>query len=432
MTIAKKKWLMILGVRTGYAVPSHAKKFLAQADVLLGNEKNIAAIIDEVPQKITRQILFRPFDKNITWLKKMANQDKKVVFAVTGDPNFFGASKIIIKHFDLEGIEIVPAISVVSQVAGKMGWAVEDVITLSTHGDETTRPIQQIVNHLHHQAKIIIIGRDGAQINSLAQLLCDKGFGKSNITIFSNLGDEQEKTTKQTAEQIIKSESRQENFYTLAISLVASQHNAGTMTTAGHANNFFIHDGQITKPETRAIILAKLQPAPHKILWDIGGGSGSVAIEWALRGGRAITIEEKKSRYDNIKKNILQFGLGNNVVAYHNLAEKIITKLIKKNPAMMNDEDWASYPPDVIFVGGGVSNEKLMASLWQILPSGKKILSASYSLEGFAAQLQQQKKWGGDIMTVVIDEALPIGDSKKFHALTTSQKTTLHLITKNT
>ena len=415
----KNKWLLVLGVRDGYDLPPIAKKFLKTADGVIGSRRNLALVTPSLPATTMQQELTRPFANNIDWLKKMKIQHKKIAFVATGDPSFFGAAKILRDSFDHKGMLVVPAVSIVSMVAATIGWAIEDSITLSTHGSDVLRPIAQLVRHLHHGAKIIVIARDGAQLAAIASLLKEKKFGDSRLTIFANLGEDNEKITQLPASAVTASQQFEMDFYTIAIDAIADNNAARgqLITTAGHPVDFFNHDGQITKPETRAIILSKLQPAPKKILWDIGAGAGSVTIEWALCGGQAVAVEEKKNRYDNIITNIAQFGLQNHVIAINESAEKFLAN--KKNQQ-----------PDVVFVGGGVSNKKLMTMAWRSLPSHGRLVSASHSVEGQMAQHEHQQQWGGDIMTISIAEKKAMTNSKKFHAMTTQQQTTLHIVDK--
>ncbi|MGI9461724.1 MAG: precorrin-6y C5,15-methyltransferase (decarboxylating) subunit CbiE [Alphaproteobacteria bacterium] len=415
------KWLMILGVRSGYTIPQIAEDFLKKSDAILTSKKNLSLIKNHLPKNIKIQNILRPFNKNIDWLKKQKSQGKKIIFIASGDPNFFGTSKIILQQFTKNKISIIPAVSIISLVAGKMGWAIEDCHHLSVHGSPVNRPVNQILHHLYHRAKIIIIGYDKKQIHQIADLLNNNDFGKSLITIFNQLGEDDEKILQLKSQTIHPRKNLPYNFYTLAIEVLAQNPNASSqktlMPTAGHDNMMFAHDGQITKAETRAVILAKLKPAREKILWDIGAGSGSVIIEWGLLGGQGIAIEEKKSRHQLIKQNIAHFGLEKKIITYHGSAENI---MVKKNLP----------PPDAIFVGGGVSNEKLMTQLWQLLSDDKILLSASHSIEGFMAQLLWQKKCGGDITTITIEQKTPMKGSKKFHTMAMKQKTTLHLLCK--
>ncbi|HZU91690.1 MAG TPA: precorrin-6Y C5,15-methyltransferase (decarboxylating) subunit CbiT, partial [Stellaceae bacterium] len=157
----------------------------------------------------------------------------------------------------------------------------------------------------------------------------------------------------------------------------------------------FRHDGQLTKRELRAMTLAALAPVPGQLLWDVGAGCGSVAIEW-LRAGEqraAIAIERRPERAALIAHNAAALGVP---------GLEIVTAAA---PAAL-----AGLPrPDAIFVGGGLGAPGLLDSLWAALPPGGRLVANAVTLEGEARLLAWRREKGGALIRIAVSRAEPLG-----------------------
>ena len=155
------------------------------------------------------------------------------------------------------------------------------------------------------------------------------------------------------------------------------------------------HDGQLTKREVRAITLARLAPAPGVLLWDVGAGAGSVAIEWmrAAPSCRAIAIEGRRDRATRITSNAVALGVPS------------LRVVAAEAPAALTGLD----PPDAIFIGGGVSVPGMIDACWEALRPGGRLVVNTVTVEGEQAVLRARGGRGGDLTRIAIDRAAPIG-----------------------
>ena len=129
----------------------------------------------------------------------------------------------------------------------------------------------------------------------------------------------------------------------------------------GLADSHFANDGQITKRPIRALTLSALAPRPGELLWDIGGGSGSISAEWCLAapGACAVTFEPRAERLENITENARRFGLSHRM-----------TSVLGRAPDVL-----AGQPlPDVVFIGGG-GRRDLLDYLRDHLPTGTRLVA---------------------------------------------------------
>ena len=130
---------------------------------------------------------------------------------------------------------------------------------------------------------------------------------------------------------------------------------AGLPRASGLADDLFVHDGQITKRPMRALALSALAPRPGERLWDIGAGSGSISVEWALAGGSAIAIETREDRAANIRANAAAFGLSHRITIVTGSAPAALARLDK---------------PDAVFIGGGL-DAAMFDAVWPLLPTAR-------------------------------------------------------------
>ncbi|GAA2398507.1 hypothetical protein GCM10010191_01540 [Actinomadura vinacea] len=170
---------------------------------------------------------------------------------------------------------------------------------------------------------------------------------------------------------------------------------AGT-AVPGLPDGVYDHDGQLTKREVRAITLARLAPAPGELLWDVGAGAGSVAIEWARAhpACRAIAVEAAPERAARAAANAAALGVP---------GLRVVTGTA---PAALAGLD----APDAIFVGGGVTAPGMIDTCWRALrrPGGRLVVN-TVTVEGERAVLEARARLGGELVRIAIDRAAPIG-----------------------
>jgi precorrin-6Y C5,15-methyltransferase (decarboxylating) len=182
---------------------------------------------------------------------------------------------------------------------------------------------------------------------------------------------------------------------TIALEVVAGP-DAGVLPRApGLPDEAFEHDGQITKRDIRAITLSALAPRRGELLWDVGAGSGSVAIEWMLAdpANRAVAIEARHDRAARIARNALSLGVP---------ALSVVTG---EAPDMLEDLP----RPDAIFIGGGSGRPGVIERVLAALPSGGRFVVNALTLETQAASVGWRALWGGELVQIAVAHAEPVG-----------------------
>jgi precorrin-6Y C5,15-methyltransferase (decarboxylating) len=237
--------------------------------------------------------------------------------------------------------------------------------------------------------------RDGKAAADLAQWLTARGWGESRLWALSALGGPRE--------SIVVSRASDYNDPSVASPLaiaLQAEGAAGLPRCSGLPDDLFIHDGQITKRPMRALALSALAPRPRELLWDIGAGSGSVAVEWALAGGRALAIEAREDRAGNIRGNAAAFGLAHRI--------KVITG---RAPDALSDLE----KPDAVFFGGGL-DAALFKCAWALMPSHARVVAHSVTLETESILSELHSRHGGALMRVEIAHAAPLGGFRSWEA----------------
>jgi precorrin-6Y C5,15-methyltransferase (decarboxylating) len=185
---------------------------------------------------------------------------------------------------------------------------------------------------------------------------------------------------------------------TIALEVVAAPTRA-IPRASGLPDALFEHDGQITKREVRAMTLAALAPRRGELLWDVGAGCGSVAIEWMLNdpANRAIAIEQNPERVARIARNAAALGVPSLQVVEGGA------------PAAT-----ASLPqPDAVFVGGGASDGDLLDHVLAALTPGGRLVVNAVTLQGQAELIKRFETHGGDLVQANIARADRVG---RFHS----------------
>ena len=250
-----------------------------------------------------------------------------------------------------------------------------------------------MIPQLQPGAKLLCLTWDETTAGHLAALLRGRGMGRSKLHVLEALGGERERTMSTTADEFALRDIDPLNVVALEI---AADVGARVIPLApGLPDEWFEHDGQITKREIRAMTLSALRPFRGAHLWDIGAGSGSIAIEWALRdpANRATAVEADATRASRISENAGALGVPDLAVV-HGRAPKSLTGLP---------------PPDAVFIGGGGGDGTLVDAAWQVLPPGGRLVINAVTLETQAALIAQQALRGGELIMLAVSRADSVG-----------------------
>lgn len=326
-----------------------------------------------------------PFDALIDVLESY--RGKRVVVLATGDPLWFSVGARIGRAIDPSEIIYHPQLSAFQLAAARMGWSMPDVETLTVHG----RPVEQMIAYIQPDIRLLILTTGTETPAQIARFLSDRGFGESKLTVLAAMGGKDE----QRFEGIARDWAHEvPAFNTMAVECIAAPDAALLPRVPGLSDDLFQSDGTMTKQEVRAATLAKLMPMRGALLWDIGTGCGSVAVEWmrAARYARAIGIEPRADRRAMAAANALALG-----------APKL--ELIDgKVPEALSGLD----APDAVFIGGGLSAETFEAAWTALRPLGRLVANA-VTLESEAVLIGLHKKHDGQLVKLQVNRAEPVG-----------------------
>lgn len=385
-------WLSVVGLgEDGLNGLAPAARTLAEdAEILIGGERHLA-LLPELPNQ-TRMTWTRPLLDLVDRITDY--RGRRVCVLATGDPMWFGIGVTLAKRVPADEMRIFPHVSAFSLAAARMGWAVDACDCLTLHG----RPLDLLGLYLQPNAKLLILSDNGQTPAQVAAFLAKRGFGSATITVLEHMGGAAERRQDGVAKSWSLADCA--DFNTLAVQL---HDGPGLSRLAGLDDDLFLHDGNITKREIRAVTLSKLAPFAGDLLWDVGAGSGSIGIEWLRtdRRNRAIAIELREGRRGMIAQNALALG-----VPHLEIVGGSVPAALDGLPA-----------PDAIFIGGGIMAEGLVARCWDALKPGGRLVANVVTLEGEAKVVQARQSYGGDLGRFAVYRAEPVGRFHGWHAM---------------
>jgi precorrin-6Y C5,15-methyltransferase (decarboxylating) len=286
----------------------------------------------------------------------------------------------------------LPQPSSFSLAAARLGWSLQDVTPVSLHG----RALEGIVRYLQPGARILALSWDGETPAKLAALLRTRGFGESKIIVLERMGGPAERIRSAIANNFDL--GKVEPLNTIALEVVGPA-SAALSLAPGLDDTLFEHDGQLTKRDVRAVTLAALAPRQGELLWDVGLGAGSIAIEWLLRHPslKAIGIEEGVERAARAARNAATLGTPDLEIV-QGAAPAALAGL----PA-----------PDAVFIGGGLGDAGLFDAVWSALKPGGRLVANAVSLGSEATLIELFQRHGGELTRLEIAKSGPAGRSGK-------------------
>ncbi|HMA75310.1 MAG TPA: precorrin-6y C5,15-methyltransferase (decarboxylating) subunit CbiE [Xanthobacteraceae bacterium] len=384
---APRRWLSIVGIgEDGIdALTPVARGLVGDADIVFGGKRHLALAAPLIHGAT------RPwpslFDRAVD--EVLAQRHRQVCVLASGDPFVYGVGTLLARRIDPGETVVVPAPSAFSLAAARLGWALPETAQVSLHG----RALDLVRPHLQPGMRVLALtsGSDGPA--ELARLMTATGFGASPFMVLEALGGVRERVRATTAAKYDLHEVNDLNI--VAIEVRAAADARVIARVVGLPDAMFEHDGQITKREIRAITLSSLAPLRGELLWDIGAGSGSVAIEWMLADPslRAIVIERRPDRAARIRRNAAMFGVpGLEVI------EGEVPFVLKDLPQ-----------PDAIFIGGGASDPGVVDAATSILRAGGRLVVNAVTLETEGVLIARHGTLGGELTRLAITRADVIG-----------------------
>lgn len=385
-------WLTVVGLGADGpgGLPPATRAVIENAEILVGGDRHLGLVANGYCEKVAWGF---PLDETMETIA--ANRGKRVVVLATGDPMAYGIGSTLARHFEPEDMAILPAPGAFSLAAARLAWPLDGCVCLTLHG----RPIDLLAYHAQPGVRLLILSHDGSTPAKVAARIAELGYGPSRISVLENMGAVEEARHDGTAEawpDVVITD-----LNTIAVECIAEPNAQIYPHTPGLPDDAFVHDGQLTKRVVRAATLAALAPLPGHHLWDLGAGSGAVAIEWLRaaqnaqgRGASAVAVERDPARAGRIAENASRLGTPFLDIVTADIAAAL--------------PDLA--PPDAVFLGGGLSTEGLVETVWQALKPGGRLVANAVTLESEQILAGAHGTFGGEMSRIAVSHAEPVGE----------------------
>ena len=307
---------------------------IKQADVLIAGQR-LLDFFDDLP------VQKKKIDKNLKEvvdfiLKCMETQS--IVVLASGDPLFFGIGSRIVNAVGSDNVRIYPNVSSVAAAFARIKEPWNNATVVSLHGRQNEN---KLFNCLQKKEFVAVFTDPRRNPAWLAQRLIEKGLVNFKLCVLESLGTPSERVNWYRPHQAAKIDFSDPSLVIIKRKPMAFDDNFQPFV--GMPDDWFDHgEGLITKSEIRALTLSKLRLRSEHIVWDLGAGSGSVAVEAALlvKKGQVFAVEKKSGRINQIQSNKARFGTTNLAIIQAELPDGL---------AQLP-------PPDRIFIGGGGQN----------------------------------------------------------------------------
>ncbi len=386
-------WLAIVGLGEDgvAALAPAARALIASAETIVGGARHLALI----PAGRAERLQWKsPLAATIPEIA--LRRGRRVVVVASGDPLCYGVAAMLLREFAPDEMIVCPAPSAFQLAAARLKWPLESCTTISLHG----RPLEALRLHLAPGARILALSTDGATPSRAAALLRDAGWGPSSLIVLEHMGGPRERRVEAAA-----SDWRDEvaDLNLLALECRPGPGARARSRLAGLPDDAFAHDGQITKREVRAATLAALAPLPGERLWDVGAGSGSIAIEWLRSGSamRAVAVERDPARAALAAQNAATLGVPELEIVIGAAPDSL-----QKLPS-----------PDAVFWGGGLGDPAIFDACWRALKPSGRLVANAVTLAGEAALIALAEAHGGDLVRIAVARAETLGRHRAFRPL---------------
>lgn len=381
------KWLSVVGIgENGLpGLSPVARSLVEQAEVLVGGDRHLAMLPTDDPRE--KWVWSSPIAHTIDEI--IRRQGQSICVLASGDPMCYGIGATLTRKIPIAQMTIIPAPSALALACARLGWSFTEVEILSLCG----RDPALIQAAIYPGARLLILSEGKNTPAIVAQMLTQRGYGNSQITVLERMGGAHERIVEDIASTWMATDLADLN--TIAITCVADPNVMPLSRLAGLPDAAYHHDGQLTKREVRSLTLAALAPIPGQLLWDVGAGCGSIGIEWMRSNSRClcIAIEQHPARLQYIADNATALGTPNlNIIA-------------GVAPASLQDLP----QPDAIFIGGGLTTPDLFETCWNTLRPGGRLVANAVTVEGEQQLFQWHSQFQGELTRIAIQRAEPVG-----------------------
>ncbi|MGC4907447.1 precorrin-6y C5,15-methyltransferase (decarboxylating) subunit CbiE [Streptomyces cyaneofuscatus] len=369
-----------------------AREALREAEVVIGGARQL----DLLPPECAGVRVAWPSPLRPAVPRLLAeHRERRIAVLASGDPMFYGIGRALAEELGPEALRVLPHPSSVSYACARLGWPLEDTEVVTLVG----RPASRLAVSLHEGRRLLALSADATTPATVAALLTAHGFGPSRMRVLEQLGSEAEAYVEGVAETWTHAPGDRLNV--IAIDCRASADALRLGAVPGLPDEAYEHDGQLTKRHIRAATLGALAPAPGELLWDVGGGSGSIAIEWMRTHPtcRAVSVERDPARAERIARNADRLGVP---------GLRVVTG---PAPASLSELSELSElgVPDAVFIGGGLTAPGLLDACWEALRPGGRLVANTVTLESEALLAERYRAYGGELTRLAVAHAVPVG-----------------------
>lgn len=314
---------------------------------------------------------------------------REVCVLASGDPMFYGIGSTLVRLLGPARVRVLPHVSSLSLACARLGWPVEQVDVVSLVG----RPPAALTAALQPGRRLVVLGAGPGSPSVVAGLLVEHGYGPSTMTVLSDLGASPESEPRGTADGWTAAEVSP--LHVIAVECALAPGAEPLARVPGLPDAAYEHDGQLTKRDVRAVTLSRLAPTSGELLWDVGAGAGSIAIEWMRchPSCAAVAIESRADRAAAIRRNAERLGVPS------------LRVVEGKAPGALDGLP----TPDAVFVGGGATAPGLLERCWTALRPGGRLVVNAVTLESEAVVGQWYGRIGGDLVRLAVQRASPVG-----------------------
>jgi precorrin-6Y C5,15-methyltransferase (decarboxylating) len=353
---------------------------VSAAEVLMGSARQLAL----VPSAEAEQVAWpSPLSEALPGLLH-EHHGRRVCVLASGDPTFHGIGTTLTRLLGVDAVHVIPHPSSVSLACARLGWPQDQVQVVSLVGD----PVELVHPHVQPGRRILILSWGAHTPAEVAALLVARGYGASAITVLEQLGG--------PSERVRTSPAAEWSGDVDALNVIGVECQDGPLlsTVPGLPDDAYENDGQLTKREVRTVTLSRLAPVPGQLLWDVGGGAGSIAIEWSRHHPtcRAIAIERDPDRAKRLDRNASALGV-------------TVRTVLGKAPAALDGLE----TPDAVFVGGGATAPGMIEACWNALAPGGRLVVNGVTLETEALIARWYGELGGDLVRLDVQRASAVG-----------------------
>ncbi|MEU6562812.1 precorrin-6y C5,15-methyltransferase (decarboxylating) subunit CbiE [Nocardia nova] len=362
---------------------------IAAAEVLFGSRRQLDLIPADA-STATRRSWPSPLLPALPELLA-AHRGSRICVLASGDPMFYGIGVTLAKLLGPQAIRVFPQPSSATLACARLGWATARTPVVSAVG----RPLETVLPELADGRRLLVLSADEQSPVRLAELLRRNGYGGSRLTVLEQLGGPGERSVTGLARDWSRPPGDPLNI--VAVEAARDPGVVHTTRLPGLPDASYGGDGQLTKAEVRTLTVAALAPAPGELLWDVGGGSGTIAIEWCRTHPdcRAVSFERSAARREQITANATALGVPDVVVR---------GEVLDALSAARDDQ-----APDAVFLGGGLTQSGVFETCWQRLRPGGRLVANAVTAESETLLLRWAAEHGGDLRKFQIYRAEPLG-----------------------